>query len=298
MIATPSSSLAMAATANGDIDLDPVTLAQPDEGQRYAMLVSSPHSGRNYQGEFANLTHHAVGILRRSEDAYVDRLIDGVPGLGVPTIAANFPRVFVDVNRAANELDPGMYSDRVRAKLDKDSRRTASGLGVIPRISADGRPLYGRRLKFAEAERRLERCYWPYHDALTSLIGETKAKFGVALLLDVHSMPNQSSRGADIVLGDRFGQSCDPRISDLVERQFRDQGFVTVRNTPYAGGHTTAAYGRPESGVHTIQIEVNRRLYMDENRVQPTDGLDRFRGEFLHFISVIREEIASCLRPS
>ncbi|WP_291893167.1 N-formylglutamate amidohydrolase [Maricaulis sp.] len=288
----------MAPTANADIDPGPVSVVRPAGGQAYPIVASSPHSGRNYRGEFENLTHHELGVLRRSEDAYVDQLIEGIPELGIPTVAANFPRVFVDVNRAAGELDPGMYSDRVRAELIRDSRRTASGLGVIPRISADGRPLYGRRLKFAEAERRLKRCYWPYHDALTALVDETRTRFGAAVLLDVHSMPHQSARGADIVLGDRFGQSCDPRVSDLIEARFREQGFVTVRNTPYAGGHTTASYGRPESGVHAIQIEVNRSLYLDENRVQPTAGLDRLRGEFCQLISVIREPLTACLPTS
>ena len=288
----------MAPTANPATDPGPVSVERPDGGQVWPLLVSSPHSGRNYQGEFANLTHHDVGVLRRSEDAYVDQLIEDVPSLGIPTIAANFPRVFVDVNRAAGELDPGMYSDRVRADLAEDSRRTASGLGVIPRISADGRPLYGRRLKFAEAERRLKQFYWPYHDALAALVDETRTRFGAAVLLDVHSMPNQSARGADIVLGDRFGQSCDPRVIDLIEGRFRGQGFVTVRNTPYACGHTTASYGRPESGVHAIQIEVNRSLYMDENRVQPTAGLDRLRGEFRQLISVIREPLTASLSTS
>ena len=186
----------------------------------------------------------------------------------------------------------------MRSEVRPDSRRTASGLGVIPRISADGRQLYGRKLKFAEAETRLEGCYWPYHHRLAELLAQTRRRFGAAFLLDMHSMPNQSARGADIVLGDRFGQSCSAEIVDIVERQFRAQGFVTVRNTPYAGGHTTETYGRPESGTHVLQIEVNRSLYMDEKRVHPNAGLDRLCGEFTHFISAIRESLSPVLRLS
>lgn len=288
----------MAPTANPDLEAGPVTVCPAVGGQTHAMLVSSPHSGRDYQTGFAGQTHLDVAILRRSEDAYVDRIIRDVPDFGIPTIMANFPRVFVDVNRAPGELDPAMYSDRVRLSVDRDSRRTASGLGVIPRISADGRQLYGRRLKFAEAERRLDSCYWPYHNRLRAMIDETRDRFGAALLLDVHSMPHQSSRGADIVIGDRFGRSSGAAICDIVEHQFRAQGFVTVRNTPYAGGFTTESYGRPESGVHVVQIEVNRSLYLDEGRVSPTEGLDRFSGEFSNFISAIRESLTPYLRLS
>lgn len=288
----------MAPTANPQIGTGPITVQPAVGGQAYAMLVSSPHSGRDYETGFGGQTHLDVAALRRSEDAYVDRIIRDVPSFGIPTITANFPRVFVDVNRAPTELDPAMYSDRVRLSVDKDSRRTASGMGVIPRVSADGRQLYGRRLKFAEAERRLETCYWPYHNRLQAMIDETRERFGAVLLLDVHSMPHQSSRGADIVIGDRFGRACGAAICDTVEHQFRAQGFVTVRNTPYAGGFTTESYGRPESGVHVVQIEVNRSLYLNETRVSPTEGLDRFSGEFCRFISAIRESLTPYLRLS
>jgi len=209
-------------------------------------------------------------LLRRSEDAFVDNLIDFAPEYGASLVCAGFPRVFVDVNRSVGELDPGMFSDRVPVSDIEPSRRADSGLGVIPRIGAEGRPLYRRRLRFGEARARLDRFYHPYHAALCAEISDLKSRFGHVVLADMHSMPASSARGADIVLGDRFGTSCDGALTDLAEAVFRDLGLVTVRNNPYAGGYTTEHYGRPHDGVHVIQVEINRGLYLDENRVRLT----------------------------
>ncbi|WP_300528076.1 N-formylglutamate amidohydrolase [Maricaulis sp.] len=266
-----------------------VAVAAADREQQIPVIMASPHSGRAYEGELRRSTLLSVDQLRRSEDAYVDKLIEGAHKHGITTVCALFPRVFVDVNRSPRELDPGMYSDRLPASTDSGSRRTASGLGVIPRIAADGRPLYRRRFKVAEAEARLERYYRPFHAVLKAQIEQVRQRFGCAFLIDVHSMPDQSARGVDMVIGDRFGSSCHPGFADLVEQRLRRQGFVTVRNTPYAGGFTTEHYGRPETGVHAIQIEISRRLYLDEHRVALAENFASLKSEIGNFVSYLSE---------
>ncbi len=262
----------------------PISLVRPDPSLARPLILSSPHSGRDYPAELCDQTSVPVEQLRRSEDAYVDVLIDGATAHGASLVHALFPRVFVDVNRGRGELDPAMYRDRMEVRADAPSRRVASGLGVIPRVGADGQQLYRRRLKFQDAQARLVRFYEPYHDALAGLIAEVRDRFGFAIVMDMHSMPEHSAPGVDFVLGDRHGQSCDPRITEAVEAGLRSQGFVTVRNTPYAGGHTTEHYGQPATGVHVIQIEINRGLYLHETRVRPNAKFDIFRDNLQLFI--------------
>ena len=256
-----------------------VRVRRPEKDQACPVILASPHSGRDYDAELRASTRLPLELLRRSEDAYVDQLVDFAPEYGASLICAEFPRVFVDVNRGAGEVDPGMFSDRIPVAAIEPSRRAVSGLGVIPRIGAEGRPLYRRRLRFAEARARLERYYHPYHEALLAEIAALKARFGSVILADMHSMPASSARGADIVLGDRFGTSCHGEVTDRVEAIFRDLGLVTVRNNPYAGGHTTEHYGRPHDAVHVIQIEINRSLYLDEARVAMAPGFAGFEAE-------------------
>ena len=261
-----------------------VRLVRPDPVMAQPLILSSPHSGRDYPVDLCAQTPIPVEQLRRSEDAYVDRLIDGAELNGASLLYALFPRVFVDVNRARGELDPAMYRDRADLRADPPSRRVASGLGVIPRVGSAGQQLYRRRLSVEDAHTRLARFYEPYHQGLAGLIDEIRQHFGFAVVLDMHSMPEHSAPGVDFVLGDRHGQSCDPRITAAIEAGLRGQGFVTVRNTPYAGGHTTEYYGKPATGVHVVQIEINRALYLHESRVVPNPEFEGFRAKIQLFI--------------
>lgn len=261
-----------------------VVEVSPARGEEVPVLLSSPHSGRYYETELCDQTMQPHLLLRRSEDAYVDQLIETAPDWGAMTVSALFPRVFVDVNRARWELDPDMFRERLPDYVDTQSPRALSGLGVVPRIAADGRPLYRSRLRFSEVERRISRYYTPYHDTLTQELERLKDRFGFVILLDVHSMPSRSARGLDFVLGDRHGQSCSPDLVSACETLLRAREFVTVRNTPYAGGHTTEAYGRPDQGVHVLQLEINRGLYLDENQVVMRSVATRFCDEFPNFI--------------
>lgn len=281
----PQSSLDLASTANPVDASEAVRIVRPAGGQTSPIVFASPHSGRDYSDDMQARTVLSLTQLRRSEDAYVDELIDFVPDFGAISIEAMCPRVFVDVNRGAWELDPGMFTDRLPAWVDTHSRRAVSGLGVVPRLGADGRNLYRRRFRFEEARDRVERFYEPYHAALASLLTETRQRFGLAILLDMHSMPAHSARGADFVLGDRFGVACDEGLIRRVESGLKDLGFVTQRNTPYAGGFTTEHYGEPKSGIHVLQIEINRGLYLDETRVRKSAGFDGFRSDLRSLFS-------------
>jgi N-formylglutamate amidohydrolase len=180
---------------------------------------------------------------------------------------------------------PGWFSQR--------SPRVEAGLGCIPRVAFNGAQIYDRRLKREEADSRLEQVYRPYHRALEALLRRAQAMFGQAWLIDCHSMPAETEVGArapDVVIGDRFGASCASGLPDLVEKMFRDRGYTTARNSPYAGGFATLAHGQPALGRHALQIEVRRRLYLNEATVEPHDGfltLRRHMGEIAQEICAL-----------
>ena len=256
------------------------------------VIFASPHSGRDYPTAFLNNSRLDQHGLRQSEDCYVDLLFDCAPRFGAPLLRALFPRAYVDVNRARNELDPRMFADPVPQEADTRSNRVLAGLGVIPRIVADGQDIYGRKLRFSDAARRLDHCYDPYHQALRGLIDNAREHFGCAVVIDCHSMPSLGAapfsvggRSLDFVLGDRFGASCAPIITELVDSTFSDLGFESARNAPYAGGYVAASYGRPADGIHVLQVEINRALYLDERRIARTEQFEQLR---MHMIALIK----------
>ncbi|BAJ81143.1 N-formylglutamate amidohydrolase [Acidiphilium multivorum AIU301] len=255
------------AAACADGELPPCVLTRPPR-QSAPVVVASPHSGRAYAPDFLALSRLDARALRKSEDGFVDELCAGAPGLGLPLLAARFPRAWCDVNREPWELDPAMFEDALPPYVNATSPRVAAGLGTIARVVASGEPIYRRKLRFAEAQARIEACWRPYRAALAGLIAETRAAFGACLLLDIHSMPRPPGlphgHGPDIVVGDLHGASCARPVVQLVEQALRGEGFAIRRNDPYAGGYVTRHYGRPREHVHVVQIEIARALYMDE----------------------------------
>jgi N-formylglutamate deformylase len=251
----------------------PFKIHRPDE-QRVPFVFASPHSGRLYPASFVAGSRLDALSLRRSEDAYADVLFGSAVALGAPMIAARFPRAFLDVNRAVTELDPAMFDGKLDMRIDVSNGRVNAGLGVIPRIVRDGAEIYRRKLAPSEAEERIARLHVPYHAALARLIDETLRRFGVAILVDCHSMPSATAV-PDVVLGDRFGASASPLITRLAESVFEKLGFGVARNTPYAGGHTTHLYGQRDNGVHALQIEINRALYLDERTIELNSDFPR-----------------------
>ena len=244
--------------------------------QTLPFVFASGHSGRLYPQSLIAASRLDALTLRRSEDAFVDELFAGVAGLGAPLIAASFPRAYCDVNRAIGELDPGMFDARLDMPLDTPTPRVSAGLGVIPRIVRDGAEIYARKLSPREAQMRLLRLYKPYHAALAELADETRKRFGVAVVVDCHSMPSVLSV-PDIVLGDRYGASAPPLLTGWAENAFVGGRFSTARNAPYAGGYTTMLYGCARKGLFGLQIEINRGLYLDEDRIQRKPGFDALK---------------------
>jgi N-formylglutamate amidohydrolase len=251
----------------------PILLRRP-EPQSAPVVFASPHSGRLYPPAFVAAARLDALGLRRSEDSFVDALFEAAPAYGAPLLAATFPRAFCDPNREPWELDPGMFADDLPPWVNTTSARVGAGLGTIARVVASGETIYRGKMPFAEAERRV-RAYWePFHDALFTLITETRRRFGACLLIDCHSMPAHGNPGrnglpaADFVLGDAHGTACSPRATGLVEQVLLGLGYTVRRNDPYAGGYITRHYGRPREGVHALQIEIARGLYMDETRIE------------------------------
>jgi N-formylglutamate deformylase len=254
---------------------EPFQIVRP-QTQTLPFVFASGHSGRAYPQSLIAESRLDALTLRRSEDAFVDELFAGVAGLGAPLIAAAFPRAYCDVNRAMSELDAGMFDARLTMAVDAPTPRVTAGLGVIPRIVRDGAEIYARKLSPAEAELRLSRLYKPYHAALAELADETRKRFGIAVVVDCHSMPSALSV-PDIVLGDRYGASAPPLLAGWAENAFVGGRFSIARNAPYAGGYTTMLYGCARNGLFGLQIEINRGLYLDEDRIQRKPGFDTLK---------------------
>lgn len=243
--------------------------------QGCAVVFASPHSGRSYSIDFKNKSILDSLTLRSSEDAFVDELTTPAADLGAPLLFATQPRAFLDLNRAADELDPALI---IGVKSRGLNPRITSGLGVIPRVVAHGRPIYHGKLPSSEANERITQFWTPYHEVLGDLLTETRLMFGHAVLIDMHSMPheaieNMGQRGSrpEIVLGDRFGSSAAQPIVNALEEALTAQGFKVARNAPFAGAYITQRYGRPSSNYHAIQLELDRRMYLNEETLEVTD---------------------------
>lgn len=255
----------------------PFTVLAPFD-QAAPFVVCSPHSGRVYPRRFLEAAKLDPLSLRKSEDCYVDELFASVASLGAPLLAARFPRAYLDVNREPYELDPELFRDALPTFSNTQSVRVAGGLGTIARIVADGEEIYRERLSLAVGLERIERLYKPFHAALGQMLEETRRRFGYAILIDCHSMPSSStgqgggSTRPDFVLGDRFGASCDSRLTRFVRDALLQLGYDVQLNRPYAGGYITEHYGRPVKGFHALQIEVNRALYLNETTLEPVRG--------------------------
>lgn len=254
------------------------------------VIFASPHSGRDYSWSFLRRSSLDELAIRSSEDAFVDQLFAPAADNGAPLLAAVAPRAFVDLNRAADELDPALIEDVRKAGHNP---RVGSGLGVIPRVVANGRAIYRGKLSRREADQRLAEIWYPYHAALTRLIAEARRDFGEAILIDCHSMPHEAIESfahsglarPEVVLGDRFGASAAPSVVEGIETAFRRAGLRVTRNAPFAGAYTTQHYGRPSRGQHVIQVEIDRSLYMNEQAVRPN-------GNFQSFLSLMRGIVA------
>ncbi len=261
------------------------------------IVINSPHSGRVYLDSFMEKSRLGHLAIRKSEDFMVDYLVEGATEFGMSMLRANFPRAYLDVNREPFELDPTMFEGKLPDYVNTRSMRVSSGLGTIARIVAEGEGIYASNLSVTEGLARIEELYRPYHATLGHLLARTHVEFGVAILLDCHSMPSSGGRAGvdgarpDFILGDRFGSSCSPKILHNVRTLLTDMGYRVEINKPYAGGFITEHYGRPENGLHALQIEINRSIYMDETRIKPGPGMAGFKQDMNVFFNRL-----ACLR--
>ena len=254
----------------------PFSICQPRRA-RVPFVFNSPHSGRIYPSSFLAASRLDALALRKSEDAYVENLFMPVVELGAPLMHAHFPRAYLDVNREPFELDPALIADTLPPYANTQTVRVIGGLGTVARVVSDQEEIYQQPLTLEIALCRIERLYKPYHAKLTQLVERCQHDFGTAVLIDCHSMPSNPSgeQGIgrpDFVIGDRFGASCSPDLTQFVMTQLRGMGYAVAKNKPYAGGYITEHYGRPSRGLHALQIEVNRALYLDEATFQITGG--------------------------
>jgi N-formylglutamate amidohydrolase len=275
----------------------PYTLEMPTE-RTTGVVFASPHSGRDYPWDFLRRSPLDEQAIRSSEDAFVDTLFERAPHLGAPLLAARMPRAYVDLNRASDELDPGVV-EGVRHVVHNP--RISSGLGVIPRVVANGRAIYRGKITLAEARGRLAEVWTPYHATLQRLLAEARRDFGTAILIDCHSMPHEAidaissgGRTPDVVLGDRFGAAAAPEIVDRIEAAFAAAGLRVARNAPFAGAFIAQQYGRPSRGQHVVQVEIDRALYMDEPAIRPHGGFADLRTA----LDAVMSEIVDLARPA
>lgn len=281
---------------------DGFEVLSPSE-QTAPFVFGSPHSGSAYPQSFLESSRLDTRRIRLSEDAYVDELFAHVTAAGAPLIRAHFPRAYLDVNREPYELDARMFSERLPSFVNGRSPRVAAGLGTVPRIVSDQDEIYAGPITVSEALWRVEKLYKPYHAALRRLLATTHVRFGYAILVDCHSMPS-TYRGqdprhrADFVLGDRYGTSAARGITDVAAKTLADLGYSVGVNKPYAGGFITEHYGRPTRGLHALQIEINRALYMDEKTLEPHSGMQKLGDDLRELTARLIELPADVIAPA
>ena len=259
----------------------PYRLTLPD-GPAGAAVFSSPHSGDYYPADFVARSRLDPLTLRASEDAFVDQLFSAASLHGAPLLAAVYPRAWIDLNRGPSELDPALVDGAASAGINQ---RIAAGLGVVPRVVSEGRAIYDGKIPLDEAEARVREVHRPYHRKLDELMIAARDRHGIAVLFDCHSMPSEALRAAprvrgrvpDVVLGDRFGAAAARHLVAETQAAFEAEDFIVARNAPFAGGYITQRYGRPARGLHAIQIEIDRALYLDQRRVAPGVRFDDVR---------------------
>lgn len=245
------------------------------------VVFALPHSGRDYGVSFLNQSILDQLSIRSSEDAFLDQLIDGIEKYGAPKIIANAPRAFIDLNRSTDELDPALISG---IKNNIKNPRISSGLGVIPRVVSHGKEIYRGKLSFEQAQSRIKYYWKPYHTDLSNLLQRSQSVFGQSLLIDIHSMPHeavstQSSfiKPPEIVVGDRFGMSSDPEFTNLVISILKQHEFRVAKNTPFAGAFITKHHGKVKKRIHALQLEIDRSLYMDEEKISPNSEFEELK---------------------
>ena len=281
----------------GSLETKPYRLIEP-EALLSGIVIASPHSGRNYLSSVKEQSILDPITLRSSEDAFVDELMDFAPALGIPLICSEIPRAFVDLNRGRDELDPAIIEG---IKPNRQNPRVMSGLGVIPRVVANGKEIYSGKLSKEAAIERLENFWDPYHSKLAELLDRARQQFGYSILIDTHSMPHEailnassSFRTSQIVLGDRYGATCAPEIINDLIKLISKNGLRASRNIPFSGAYIVQKYGSPGLNRHAIQLEIDRSIYMDERKIQKLEKFHKLKNKLQNIMRDF-SQIHTCL---
>ena len=281
----------------GSLETKSYRLIEP-EALLSGIVIASPHSGRNYLSSVKEQSILDPITLRSSEDAFVDELMDFAPALGIPLICSEIPRAFVDLNRARDELDPAIIEG---IKPNRQNPRVVSGLGVIPRVVANGKEIYSGKLSKEAAIERLENFWDPYHSKLAELLDRARQQFGYSILIDTHSMPHEailnassSFRTSQIVLGDRYGATCAPEIINDLIKLISKNGLRASRNIPFSGAYIVQKYGSPGLNRHAIQLEIDRSIYMDERKIQKLEKFQKLKNKLQNIMRDF-SQIHNCL---
>jgi len=272
--------------------MDPVR-HHPAAGESIPLVLDSPHSGTAYPDDFDHAAPRA--LVRRAEDTYVEELFASAPRAGAALIEALFPRAYIDPNRHVADIDTALLADTWPGPVTP-SRKTEQGIGLVWRLAHGGTPMYARRLRAAEVQRRIERCYDPYHATLAAALDEQHRRFGSVWHLNCHSMPaegdvNADDPGqtrADFVLGDRDATTCAPEFTAFVAATLSAMGYGVAINDPYKGVELVRKFGRPHERRHSLQIEINRRLYMNEETLAKLDGFEPLRRDLDRLLIALR----------
>ena len=281
-------------------ELNPPFVVHEPARQTTPLVFCSPHSGRIYPRILLEATQLDPISLRKSEDCYVDELFESTAAAGAPMIEARFPRAYLDVNREPFELDPELFDEPLPPFANVQTMRVIGGLGTVPRVVAESEEIYRQPLSLAVALERIERLYRPFHQALDDLIQRTRNHFGYAVLVDCHSMPSASvtfpaSARPEFILGDRFGGSCDFRVTRCAREAISDLKYQVQLNRPYAGGFITEHYGRPAENLHAIQIEINRGLYLNERTLERGRKFTDFKADITRLVFDLTVNIPAVL---
>ncbi|CAG9176786.1 N-formylglutamate amidohydrolase [Cupriavidus pampae] len=256
---------------SGSLPNQPYVLHLP-EGESGALFLDSPHSCTQYPADFGYDAALPLPLLRQAEDTFVDELYAGAPARGIPLLCAGFPRSYLDANRGLEEIDEKLL-DAPWPDAKQETSKTRLGKGLVWRVLDTGEALYARKLSVAEVQARIREYYVPYYAQLQQLSDRAVARHGHVFHINCHSMPSQAAQYAtehpgiahpDFVVGDRDGTTCDKRFTDRVEGLLKDMGYDVWRNHPYKGVEIVRVVGRPQENRHSLQLEVNRKLYMDE----------------------------------
>lgn len=248
---------------------------------KYPVIVSVPHAGTLFPYEFLNFTSRTIEELRSNEDLFVDLLVEPLKNEGIGVVSMNIGRAFIDVNRDKIELDAKMFYNYPKDKLIIENHRCRFGLGLIHRIDANNNPIYKGLLSYNEVQERIKNIYDVYHKYLNNMVSKCLKKFGMCFLIDCHSMPSKIcniiplSDNIDFCIGNLFSQSCPENMSAHIENSLKEKGYNVSLNVPYSGAFITFNYCQPRKKVYTLQLEVNRALYAQENLLQKNNNFQR-----------------------